>query len=252
MKTYLLRTLVIAGALVLGLAGILTAEFLLARRGAHLEPFPQDQLDGHIGTGSVPALRVVWIGDSTGDGVGASSPDHVLSRVVARGLDRPVELTVLAHSGARVSDAIESQLPRLGELRPDWVIVAIGSNDVVHLTQRARFRRLLGELLDGVAGQHPQHIIVLGPGQFAATPRFAQPLRFITGTRARTIDADVRAVAHAHDALFVDIITRVGRAFVDDPARYHATDKFHPNDAGYALWARATLDAVHEAGWEAV
>jgi len=238
------RALVITGTLTLGLVVVVGVEILLARLGDRLDPFPRESLDGRIGGSGDTPLRIVWIGDSTGDGVGASTPDATLPRTFARGLDRPVDLRVLARSGARTLDAIQTQLPELAGLRPDWVVVGIGSNDVIHLTSLSDFRAQLDRLLQGVLATEPDSVIVVGPGQFASTPRFAQPLRFIAGRRARALNRDARQVAQAHGAVFVDIIERVGRFFVDDPARYHARDDFHPSDAGYGLWARAALDAV--------
>src|SRR5437588_765903 len=96
-------------------------------------------------------------------------------------------------------------------------------------------------LLDGVAAVHPEHVIVLGIGEFASTPRFAQPLRFIAGVRGHQLDTDLRNAAHRHGALYVDIAGRVGSDFVRDPLRYHSADRYHPSDAGYGLWAKATL-----------
>jgi lysophospholipase L1-like esterase len=214
-----------------------------------LSEFSRDQLDGAIGGAASKPLRLVWIGDSTGRGVGETDPDHALPRVVATGLDRPVQPTVLAVSGARISDALNTQLPQLRALHSDWVIVCIGGNDVTHLTSRSAFRLKIEQLLSGIDAEQPSHVIVLGIGQFASTPLFAQPLRWIAGLRARELDSNLRAAADRHHALFVSIIDRVGRDFVRDPARYHARDRFHPSDDGYALWARATLDAIRAAGW---
>jgi lysophospholipase L1-like esterase len=228
---------------------VLGAEVMLARRVERLTPFAREQLDGPIGEGSSEALRLVWLGDSTGDGVGASSPSRVLPRVVAEGLDRPVQLSVLAVSGARVSDVVSSQLPALTALQPEWVIVGVGSNDVSHVTNRRRFRASLDRLLAGIKAAGAERIVLLGVGEFAATPLLAQPLRAVAGLRADQLNGDIRLVAERHEALFVDIIARTGDRFVSDPKRYHASDRYHPSDEGYALWAQATLDAIRQAGW---
>jgi len=230
-------------------AGVIVAEVLIARGTEKLPAFDRAQLDAVVGPQTDDPLHLVWVGDSTGEGVGASEPSKALPRLVATGLDRPVRLTVLAKSGARAADAADLQAAQLAELDADWIIVAIGSNDVVHLTSRSEFRRQLERLLDSVDAATPKRVVVLGVGQFAGTPLFAQPLRWISGVRARSINADVRAAAERHGALFVDIIGRVGRGFVGDPERYHAADRFHPSDDGYGLWAKATLDAIREAGW---
>ncbi len=242
------RALVGGGALLGAFVGLIGIEVLSARGGERLAGYTRDQLEGIVAPGPGDPLRLTWIGDSTGRGVGASDAMHALPQVVARGLIRPVHLTVLAESGARVADAVVDQVPLLAARKPDWVVVGIGSNDVIHLTSRSTFRRRLDRLLDRV-GEIADRVIVLGIGEFASTPRFAQPLRWILGARGHQLDSDVRAAARDHNALYVDITGRTGREFVADPGLYHASDRFHPSDAGYALWARATLDTIREAGW---
>jgi lysophospholipase L1-like esterase len=170
--------------------------------------------------------------------------------MVARGLGRPVELTVLAKSGARVSDAVAEQLPLLQSTRPQWVFMEIGGNDVTHITRGGAFRSAIERLLDGIAAVHPEHVIVIGIGEFASTPRFAEPLRFIVGIRGHEFDTDLRIAANRHGALYVDIVGRTGPDFVRDPARYHSVDRFHPSDAGYDLWANAILATINEAHWK--
>lgn len=209
-----------------------------------LDPFTREQLDGAFGSRDVDALRLTWIGDSTGDGVGASAADNALPRLVAKGLRRPVELTVLARSGSRVTDALEEQLPLLAETTADWVVVAIGNNDVTHATSRKKLRSQLAELLAGVQAVKPQRIIVLGTAEFAGTPLLAQPLRFFAGLRSDQLNRDIRAAAREVGATFVDIIDGTGGAFVKNPKQLHARDGFHPNDAGYALWAETILKAI--------
>jgi lysophospholipase L1-like esterase len=239
---------IVAGVL-LGVAVLLGIEVAMARGGRQLAGYSRVELDGVVGVGSGPPLRVTWVGDSTGQGVGASDPEHALPRVVARGLGRPVELTVLAVSGARVADAVNEQLPLLKATRPQWVFIGIGGNDVVHITSRGAFRAGIEKLLDGVASVRPDHVIVLGVGEFASTPRFAEPLRFIAGVRGHQLNTDLRNAANRHGALYIDIVANAGPSFVRDPARYHSVDRFHPSDAGYALWARATLDTIARAQW---
>jgi lysophospholipase L1-like esterase len=233
---------------VAGFAALLGIELQMARRIEVMDGFPPDEVGGRVGPPGDP-LRVAWIGDSTGVGVGCSSAERVLPRAVCVGLARPVELQVLAASGARVSDALVNQSPLLTDLRAQWVFVAIGTNDVIHLTPRARFRAELDLLLRAVEEEKPERIIVLGLGDFGGSLAFAQPLRWIVGARSRRLDADVGEAARRHDVLHVDLVARRGDRFRANPARYHARDGFHPGDEGYGLWADATLEAIREAGW---
>ncbi len=43
---------------------------------------------------------------------------------------------------------------------------------------------------------------------------------------------------------YVDIAGRTGPPMRRDPDRYFALDRYHPNQAGYGLWADAVLDVA--------
>ena len=185
----------------------------------------------------------MWLGDSTAAGVGASSADAALPRLVAAASpgDRAVDLTVLAVSGARVGDVLDEQLPRVATARPDVVFVSVGANDVTHLTRTgdvaARYRRLLAGLPNGVP------VVVLGVPDMGSIPRLAQPLRALAGWRGRAVDEELRLAAAAAGATYVDIAGATGPAFRRDPGRLFAADRYHPSDAGSELWAAAVVDA---------
>lgn len=215
----------------------------MARRGRSVAG-PPPGLDGCVACsepGAVPPLRMVWLGDSTAAGVGATTADSALPRQVAARLGRPVQLTVLARSGARIGDVVDEQLPQLADLRPELVVVSVGSNDVTHLTgagaYRDRWRRLVPPP-DAV-------LIALGIPDMGSPPRLPQPLRALVGWRARRLDrwGAVR-LAEENRATYVDIAGETGPAFRQDPERYFAEDRYHPSDAGYRLWADAVVDQL--------
>src|SRR5262249_21426315 len=158
---------------------------------ANTDGFP-GQLDGRVGGDGAP-VRIVWLGDSTAVGVGASSPDNALPRQVAAGLGRPVELTGLATRGARLADGVNDRGPKLRALpperQPDIVLVSVGSNDVTHLTSQNTFRSQYLGLLDRLPTSADK--ILLGVPDLGSAPRFAQPLRWIAGVRGGTLDSVV-------------------------------------------------------------
>lgn len=223
--------------------GVLGAEVALATRGERL-PGPPLRLDGRVGSGSSPALRVVFLGDSTAAGVGASTIDAALPRLVAADLGRPVELTVLAVSGDRVADVVDEQVARVAEA--DLVLVSVGANDVTHLTSRDDLRRSYLEVLEGLPDGAA--VVLLGVPDFGGVPRLAQPLRAVVAFRGRQLDAVVEGVAADAGAAYVDIAGETGPAFRRDPGRYFAADDYHPSDAGYRLWADAVAEVLADPG----
>ena len=219
-------------------AAVLAVEVHLARNGPHLPetaPFDHDRRVGGPG----PALRLVWLGDSTAAGVGASSVEHAIPHLVAAALDRPVDVVSRAVSGDRVADVVADQLDGLAELRPDVVLVSVGANDVIHLTSRADFRRsyerMVGSVPDGAL------LVLLGVPDMGAPTRYAQPLRATAGLRGRQLDEIVRGLARDAGATYVDIAGQTGPTMRSDPDRYFAVDRFHPSDEGYQQWADAVV-----------
>ena len=189
---------------------------------------------------------MVWLGDSTAAGVGAMSAAGSVPGRVAADLGRPVEVEVLAVSGATVADVLRVQAPRLAVRPGDVVVVSVGANDTTHLTPRGAFRRDYEKLLGVVpAGTE---IVLLGVPDMGASPRLAQPLRAVAGWVGERLDAEIVALARRVGARYVDIAASTGPAFRRHPGRYFAADRYHPSDAGYGLWAREVLGALRHSG----
>ena len=235
-----IRIIVVVVVLAVAVLGV---EIELARAGRRV-PGPPPGVGGCVncdpGAPQEP-LRMVWLGDSTAAGVGASTADATLPRQVAAKVGRPVQLTVLARSGARIRDVVEQQLPRVRALRPELVLVSVGSNDAIHLTGAGSYR----EQWKRMVVPHGAVLIALGIPDMGSPPRLAQPLRGLVGWRARRLDSQgARRLAEQDLATYVDIAAATGPAFRDDPGRYFARDRYHPSDDGYRLWAEAVLDLI--------
>jgi lysophospholipase L1-like esterase len=244
-----LRRAAVAVALVpVAGAAILGVEVYAAKRGTHLPDPPPGPIDAPAGSPGPPSAGqslplVVWLGDSTAAGVGASGIARALPMQVAARLGRPVRLTVLARSGARVADVIHRQLPAMARLKPDAVFISVGANDATHLTRRPNFRRDYERLLAGLPAGVGM-VVMLGVPDLGAPTRLAPPLRALAGWRGRDLDADVRHLARRRHDIYVDIAGRTGPAFRSHPERYFAADHYHPNDTGYGLWADAVAAAL--------
>jgi lysophospholipase L1-like esterase len=234
-------------ALPVGALAVLGVEVQLARHGPDLPDDTPLEHDGLVGTTDGAPLRMVWLGDSTAAGVGASSVEHALPRRVAAALERPVDVTSLAVSGARIADLVGDQLDRLEALAaaPDVVVISIGANDVTHLTSRDDFRSAYDEVLAAAPAQ--ALVVLLGVPDMGAPPRLLQPLRAVAGFRGRQLDGVTAAVAKEHGATYVDIAGETGPPMRSDTGRYFAEDRFHPSDEGYRLWADAVLEQLRPA-----
>jgi acyl-CoA thioesterase I len=233
-------SLVVAAA-VAGVAVVLAVEIQVARAGSRL-PDLELVLD-RPGEGK----RMVWLGDSTAAGVGASAASGALPSQVADGrADPDTSVAVLAVSGSRVADVLDDQVPKVAALQPDLVLISVGANDTIHLTGRGAFRHTYEKVVRALPAGVP--VVLLGVPDMGAIRRFAQPLRAVAGWRGRNLDADVRGVAARTGAVYADIAGPTGPPFRRHPDRYFAADDFHPSDAGYGLWAEAVLKVLRNFG----
>jgi lysophospholipase L1-like esterase len=223
---------------------VLTVEIQVARSGPELPERPAFDHDGRIG-GAGPSLRMLWLGDSLAAGAGATTAAQAIPQRVARGLDRPVDLAVLAVSGSTIEDVLDAQLPKMPDLVPDIVLVSIGANDVTHLTSQGSFRERYHELLDRLP--EGSIVVLLGVPDMGAPPRFAEPLRSITKLRGEQLEAISQEVAEERGAVYVDIAEKTGPEMRSDTDRYFSRDKYHPSDDGYRIWADAVLEELRPA-----
>ena len=220
--------------------GVLFGEAALARAGASSSA-PEGDPDLTVAGLDGPPLMFAVLGDSTGVAVGASDLEYGYPRLIARALSaaarRPVSLSVLAVSGARVADVRSQQLPAVRRLRPDIVLIVVGGNDVTHGTGRDAARRDLRAVITSCA-ETGAAVVVAGVPAMGTAWRVAQPLRWVLGWWGRRLDAIWREETAAQSAVRVELAAETAPAFAADASLYSG-DGFHPGDRGYALWAAA-------------
>jgi len=94
-------------------------------------------------------IRYLALGDSftigTGIGPERAFPARLSERWRRQG--QRVSLTNLATNGFTSSEVLEDQVPRLGELRPARVTLAVGANDLVRRHDQGEARRDVERLL---------------------------------------------------------------------------------------------------------
>ncbi len=182
-------------------------------------------------TEALAADGPLWVvlGDSTSQGIGASTRDggyvlRVLERLRSDG--RPWRVVNLSKTGARAADVLGRQLPALAEIAertpPELVSVAIGSNDLVHRTAD------LHAALRKIAARLPAGALI------ATMPHGLRP------PVAQQMNALVADEAARHGLRVADLWSRTGPPWRDK----YSADFFHPNDRGYGDWTAAFLDAL--------
>ena len=180
----------------------------------------------------------VVLGDSTAQGLGATSPDggyvgQALAELRLRtGLRwRVLNLSV---SGALIRDVLNDQLPRLPATpgAPDLVTCGIGVNDILYAapTKLLRdLRALVGAIPDGTVILD----LPLPAGLWGILGRISAPY-------VARINRTIHEAARARGLP----VAEVSAHFMPPWGGKFASDYFHPSQAGYGDWARALLAAI--------
>ncbi len=190
----------------------------------------------------------VIIGDSTALGIGASHPANgYVGRLIAAlnategEPDRPWRVINLAQSGAKLDDGLKRQIPTASSLPPpDLAVCCLGTNDLVWGIDTNGQRNKAKRLIEGV--------VALG----APVDRTLACAVAGGSSRARLVNRTIRSTAADTGIVAINPWNEPGPG----PSQRLAADRFHPNDLGYSLMAKALGRVVGvEAGeveWSAV
>ena len=192
-------------------------------------------------------LRYVALGDSYTIGTSVEPAERWPNLLVAALDDAPLSLELvgnIAVNGSTSRDVIDLELPQLAELRPDFVTLLIGVNDVVRGVPHEAYRRNTEAILDDlVALVSAERILVVTTPDYTVTPAggdFGDPVRKSAGIRA--FNEILTTTASSRGILVVDIHDLSLHAALD-PSLV-ARDGLHPSGEQYALWVKRILPAV--------
>ncbi len=209
---------------------------------------PLPVLDGLVGAGRRPALRVAVLGDSTAAGLGLDDPQlawpwQTAQRLSAR-IDRLVDLRQFASRGHRLRTVLEEQVPRLVALAPDWepdlVLLSAGGNDALGMRPPWSVARDQHRLVVALREACPRaHLLLVGCPRLDDGPGVGPAL---SAGLAAVSEATRRAqMAQARRAeVRITLLGRYGPGF-------NGEDGFHASERAHAWAAERTVAAL--AGW---
>lgn len=195
--------------------------------------------------GTAKPLRYVALGDSYTIGTSVGEAERWPSQLVAR-LPALTLVDNLGVNGYTSADLIRDELPQLDALRPEFLTVLIGVNDVVQgvpeETYRPNVERILDDLVRRVGAGR---VLVVTTPDYTVTPAgasYGDPVQQAAGIRAN--NAIETAAAEARGVRVVDIY-EISLGAVGDRGLL-AGDGLHPSGRQYGLWVDAILPAVAE------
>jgi acyl-CoA thioesterase-1 len=190
-----------------------------------------------------PSLRYVALGDSYTIGTSVAERERWPNQLVA--LEPRLQLVAnLAVNGFTSRDVVEVELPQLDALRPEFVTLLIGVNDVVQGVPAETYRRSVVRILeDAVRRVGADRILVVTTPDYTVTPSgsdYGDPVQQAAGIREN--NAIITEVAEALGIAVVDIHA-ISLEAATDPSLV-AFDGLHPSGAQYARWVERILPSV--------
>jgi lysophospholipase L1-like esterase len=191
-------------------------------------------------------LRYVALGDSYTIGIDVKPRERWTNQLV-RVLRPDFDLQLVANlatSSATSQDVIEHQLPGFAELRPEFVTLLVGVNDVIFEVDPELYRLNLGIVFDAILRTVPvDRILVVTTPDYTLTPHGGD---YHDREQERVRIANLNAlliVEAASRGLAVVDITPVSNRVPED-ATLLANDGMHPSGKQYAGWVELIAPIV--------
>jgi len=188
-------------------------------------------------TASPERYRILIVGDSTGVGTGAETPEDSIAGLILR--DYP-ETTIenRAENGAKLADVV-TQLDDETMEQYDLILIQAGGNDILRFTSLDTLGGTVETLLR-TAKERAGHVVFMSTGNVGNAPAFMPPLTWVYTSRTRKVRKLLMEIADAEGVLYVDLfMERSDDPFVTEPERYNAPDFLLPGSEGYLLWYEA-------------
>lgn len=244
MKQYILPALVIITAAIITFVII---QILIIRFNGSPVAVPDIPRSVQI-IGSGEPLSYAIMGDSTAisqgsnysEGFGAASITHLARTFAVKSINTGV-------SGATTEDVRKDQLKTALAFRPDVVLLAVGANDATHFVRSETTRESIQHIIDELRRVNPRvKIIVTGSPAVDSVTRFPDGAKQLMGLRTRQVNAVFEQLISKNNLFFAPIAKETRAAFIADPT-LTASDNFHPNARGYALWIPVVNQSLDKA-----
>lgn len=226
MKAFLIIVLSLVGFYVLVQAVILGYAFFVSK-GVIAESLKFERVLLQAGT------KILVLGDSTGFGVGAGSPDFsVAGRLGSEFPD--ASIINISQSGAKIEDVLE-QIHTIRERDFDLILIQAGANDMLYFTDKDEAIKTLESVLLE-AKKRSGKVVYTASGNIGATPIFMWPLWLFYEKRSEDFLTSFERVSEENDVSFVDLFNeRDNDPFMQKPSHFYARDFVHPSPFGYEL-----------------
>ncbi len=198
----------------------------------------------HPGTGE--PLVLLAVGESPVAGVGVQVQEEAITAqlavCLANATGRAVHWNACGRNGATVRDALRELAEKVPAQPVDVLLLAFGVNDAVAFRPVRAWRRDVLALVAALRVRcAPKMVLLSGVPPMGKFPALPQPLRWVLGLKAATLDRALRQLAAEGAGLHVRL--NLGQS---NDASLAAEDGYHPSAKGCLVWAAMLADACRD------
>lgn len=230
---------IMGGIFILPFSPFLVWQGNRVRRKVGVLPDAKGDTTGKYGTFD-ETVKLFVIGESTVAGLGARTHETALAGQFAKFLsakiDKSVAWSVVGKSGVTARRTIEELVPKIPNETFDYILVALGGNDVLKLSSPKTWRRDMTELLEILREKNADVTIFLANcPAIRLSPALPQPIRGILWNLSKL-----------HNANIMDLTARMENVhYFPQPREVTEgffADGIHPSEKGYTDWAERMIE----------
>lgn len=185
-------------------------------------------------------VKLFVIGESTVAGLGARTHETALTGQFAKFLSgkihKSVAWSVVGKSGVTARRAIDELAPQIPDEKFDYILVALGGNDVLKLSSPRTWREDMTEMLGILREKNPNATIFLANcPAIRLSPALPQPIRGILWNLSKL-----------HNVNIIDLTAPMENTYYFPQPREVTegffADGIHPSEKGYTDWAERMIE----------
>lgn len=183
--------------------------------------------------------KLAILGDSLMSGTGSTKEENSLAYLISSNLadDQNIQMYNFSHPGVGIKDVYERQLPEALEIKPNYVIMMIGTNDVHNRMDLGDFNDTYRETINKLLNETDAKVTVINIPYIGSDKILAKPWEFVLNSQIKGFNKVIAAdVSGKKEIRLVDLHSKFKEQFRESSDLY-ADDEFHPSDKGYAVWA---------------
>ena len=185
--------------------------------------------------------KYVALGDSLSAGVGSDSAKTTLVYLYAVNLgdkNTSIDVVNIAWPGDETIDVLNNQVPETIKMKPDYVTLFIGINDIHEKRSTAEFKQNYQTILNELMSKTDAQITVINLPYLGANNLITFPFSTILDFRTKQFNAIIASLVQNNSRIrLIDLYSSSKKSLNTDNANY-AKDLFHPSAQGYLLWAK--------------